>query len=181
VGRLVDRSVRPGADDPLIALFERTVAEAQEAGLTEADIEAELAAYDVEAPELSAYVFDANTVVSAALNLSGYRGTLTLSDAVYLEIAEVLARPKFAAVLTEDRCREALELLSAAALWVDPAAQVRDCRDSKDNRCLELAVAAGATAIVSGNADLLAPYPWRGVQLLRPAEFLQVPDVAGWP
>lgn len=48
VGRLVDRLVRPGADDPLIALFERTAEEAQAAGLTEAEIEAELAAYDAE-------------------------------------------------------------------------------------------------------------------------------------
>lgn len=48
VGRLVDRLVRPGADDPLIALFERTEAEAREAGLTEAEIEAELAAYNAE-------------------------------------------------------------------------------------------------------------------------------------
>jgi len=48
VGRLVDRLVRPGADDPLIALFERTAAEAWEAGLTEAEIKAELAAYNAE-------------------------------------------------------------------------------------------------------------------------------------
>lgn len=48
VGPLVDRLVRPGADDPLITLFERTAAEAREAGLTEAEIEAELAAYDAE-------------------------------------------------------------------------------------------------------------------------------------
>ena len=48
VGRLVDRLVRPGADDPLITLFERTAAEAQKAGLTEAEIDAELAAYNAE-------------------------------------------------------------------------------------------------------------------------------------
>ncbi|MGA9866838.1 MAG: hypothetical protein WBQ75_10420 [Acetobacteraceae bacterium] len=48
VGRLVDRLVRPGADDPLIALFERTAAEARDTGLTEAEIEAELAAYNAE-------------------------------------------------------------------------------------------------------------------------------------
>ena len=44
VGRLVDRLVRPDADDPLTALFERTAAEAHGAGLTEA----ELAAYNAE-------------------------------------------------------------------------------------------------------------------------------------
>lgn len=48
VGRLVDRLVRPEGDDPLIALFERTTAEAREAGLTEAEIEAELASYNAE-------------------------------------------------------------------------------------------------------------------------------------
>jgi hypothetical protein len=42
----VDRLVCPGADDPLIALFERTAAEALAAGLTDADIAAELAAYN---------------------------------------------------------------------------------------------------------------------------------------
>jgi hypothetical protein len=48
VGRLVDRLFRPGADDPLVALLERTAAEAREAGLTENAINEELAAYNAE-------------------------------------------------------------------------------------------------------------------------------------
>ena len=48
VGYLVDRLVRPSADGPLIALLERTAAEARDASLTEADIEAELASYNEE-------------------------------------------------------------------------------------------------------------------------------------
>lgn len=47
-GRLVDRLNRPGAGDPLIALFERTAGEAREAGSTAAEVEAELAAYNAE-------------------------------------------------------------------------------------------------------------------------------------
>jgi uncharacterized protein len=134
-------------------------------------------------------VFDANTIVSTALNPSGVprralaaaraRGTLALSETVYREIAEVLARPKFAHVLTDDRRREVLELLSAAALWIEPTEQVRDCRDSKDNRYLELALAAGAAAIVSGDEDLLVLHPWRGIQVLRPAEFLSELGMGG--
>ena len=102
---------------------------------------------------------DANTVVSAALNPNGVpclaieavraNSAITSSDVVYGEIAEVLARPKFARVLTDDRRHEILELLSAAALWIEPTGTVRDCRDSKDNCHLELALAADATAIVS--------------------------------
>lgn len=100
------------------------------------------------------------------------KGTIALSEAVYAEVAEVLARSKFARVLTDDRRREILELLSAAALWVEPREKVQDCRDNKDNRYLELAVAASATVIVSGDEDLLVLNPWRGVQVLRPAQFL---------
>jgi hypothetical protein len=48
VGRLVDRLVRPGADDPLAALLELTAAEAASSDLTEADIAAELAAHKAE-------------------------------------------------------------------------------------------------------------------------------------
>ena len=48
IGRLVDRLVHPGADDPLAALLELTAAEAAASDLTEADIEAELAAHKAE-------------------------------------------------------------------------------------------------------------------------------------
>lgn len=48
VGRLVDRLVQPGIDDPLIALFQETSAEAKKIGLTEEDINMELAAYKAE-------------------------------------------------------------------------------------------------------------------------------------
>ena len=48
VGRLVDRPVRPGIDDPLTALFEKTAAEARKAGLTGLELEVELAAYNAE-------------------------------------------------------------------------------------------------------------------------------------
>ena len=128
-------------------------------------------------------MIDANTVVSAALNPSGVprralaaaraRGVIVLSDAVHAEIAEVLARPKFARVLTEDRRRETLELLAAAALWIGPKEVVNDCRDAKDNCYLELALAAQATVIVSGDEDLLVLDPWRDVRVLRPARFLE--------
>ena len=48
VGRLADRIVRPGIDDPLIALLEQTAADAHKAGLTADEVQAELAAYNAE-------------------------------------------------------------------------------------------------------------------------------------
>lgn len=127
-------------------------------------------------------MIDANTVVSAALSPDGVprhaivaaraEGIIALSSPVYREIAEVLARPKFQRVLTEDRRQEILELLAAAAVWVEPDEIVRDCRDPKDNCHLALALAAGAFAIVSGDEDLHVMDPWRSVRVFRPARFL---------
>ena len=96
-----------------------------------------------------------------------------LSEAVFDEIAGVLDRPKFARALTSERQRAILELLAAAALWVEPTEMITDCRDPKDNRYLELALAAHATAIISGDADLLVLDSWRGIRVLRPIQFIQ--------
>lgn len=91
---------------------------------------------------------------------------------MFQEIAGVLARPKFAPVLSENRRKEILELLAAAALWAEPTEKVEDCRDDKDNRYLELALAAGASIIVSGDEDLLVLNPWHGVRVSRADQFL---------
>jgi putative PIN family toxin of toxin-antitoxin system len=84
----------------------------------------------------------------------------------------VLGRPKFARVLSQTRVSEILELLTAAAVWIEPVQQVTDCRDAKDNKYLGLAATAGAQAIVSGDQDLLVLHPWRGIAIQTPAVFL---------
>ena len=50
-----------------------------------------------------------------------------------------------------------------------------DCREAKDNKYLELALAAGAGIIVSSDEDLLVLDPWRGVRILLPAQYLAHP------
>ena len=44
----MDRFVRPGAEDPLLLLLERTAAQAAAAGFTDEDLDAELAEYNAE-------------------------------------------------------------------------------------------------------------------------------------
>ncbi len=48
IGRLADRLVQPGNDDPLIALFELTSSEARTSDISDEEVEAELAAYNAE-------------------------------------------------------------------------------------------------------------------------------------
>ena len=110
-----------------------------------------------------------------ALLAARERGRIALSPPVLSEIEGVLARPKFAAAIAPDLRAEIVGLLSAAAAWFEPEVRVRECRDPGDDIYLELALAAGAAAIVSSDADLLVLDPWRGVRILRPAEFLVLP------
>jgi putative PIN family toxin of toxin-antitoxin system len=65
-------------------------------------------------------------------------------------------------------------VLSSEAVWFEPIVRVTDCRDPKDDMYLELALAAGAETIVSSDDDLLVLHPWRGVRILRPADYLSL-------
>jgi putative PIN family toxin of toxin-antitoxin system len=127
-------------------------------------------------------VFDAAVVVSAALKMDGVpeRALLlaeevdvfALSAAVDAEITEVLARPRFARAIPRERYELVLSVLRGQAVWFEPSERVTDCRDPKDDKYLELA--AGAETIVSGDKDLLVLHPWRGVLILRPADYLSL-------
>ena len=129
-------------------------------------------------------VFDASAVVSAALREDSVperaflraenTDVFALSAEVDFEIASVLDRPRFAKAISAARRARILNVMRGEAAWFSPSERVTDCRDKKDDKYLELALAAGAWAIVSGDADLLVLHPWRGVRILRPAEYLAV-------
>ena len=130
-------------------------------------------------------IFDASAVVSAALKVDSVpeRALLraeevdvfALSAAVDTEIAEVLGRPRFAHTIPIERREHVLDILRREAVWFEPTMRVADCRDPKDDKYLELALAAGVETIVSSDDDLLTLHPWRGVRILRPADYLALP------
>lgn len=90
------------------------------------------------------------------------------------EFRDVLGRPKFARYLTEEDRTGIIALMTDAAVWVEPAFMVHDCRDVKDNKYLALAAAVGARVIIASDNDLLVLDPWRGIRIVRPAEFLEM-------
>lgn len=88
------------------------------------------------------------------------------------ELYEVLIRKRFRRYVDEQDVRSFLAGLTREAEWVDPSERISICRDPKDDKFLELAIAGRATHIVTGDADLLALNPFRGVHILSPQEFL---------
>ncbi len=128
------------------------------------------------------YVFDTNVTVSAALfersppGQALYaalgRGELLVSRATVAELAEVLGRAKFDRYLTREEREEFLVKLVRKAVVVEITEEVRACRDAKDDKFLEVAVCGGASCVVTGDDDLLALHPFRGIPILSPAQFL---------
>ena len=57
---------------------------------------------------------------------------------------------------------------------MDVEAEIRACRDPKDDKFLELAVSGRATHLVTGDSDLLAPSPFQCVEIIPPHRFLQL-------
>ena len=100
-------------------------------------------------------------------------GLLLVSEATMNELADVLARPKFDRYIgLEDRQRF-LRMLLRVAEFVPIVCSVRECRDPKDDKFLEVALNGKANLIVTGDADLLALHPWRGIAILSPARYLK--------
>lgn len=127
-------------------------------------------------------VVDTNVFVSAALkdkslpalavHVIERRGTLLKSVATEQQLFAVLARPYLASLIAP-ATHEWLKQILAAAETVTITERVAACRDPTDDKFLELAVNGHADLIVSGDADLLALNPFRGIPIVPPATFVQ--------
>ena len=127
-------------------------------------------------------VVDTNVFISAAL-----KGRSPPSDAVHLaaerhlllksttseqELLITLARPRLAPLIPAPFQDWLAEVLAAAEL-VPITERIVALRDPKDDKFLELAVNGHAELLVTGDADLLALNPFRGIPIVTPAVFVQ--------
>lgn len=70
--------------------------------------------------------------------------------------------------------REAyIEWLLLRAELVEIRAHVEECRDPDDDKFLELAVSGNTDVVISGDNDLLALNPFRGIPIMKPSAFLE--------
>ena len=134
-------------------------------------------------------VFDTNVDVSAAiladskprrvLELALKRGKVLLSYAALTEVYEVLSRKQFRRYVDDEDIRRFLGALTLETESVDVNVRIAACRDSSDDKFLELAVSGSATHIVTGDLDLLELDPFRGIRIIRPQTFLELIHASG--
>ena len=128
-------------------------------------------------------VLDTNTFISAALSPKSisYQAVekaflnyqIVLSKATWVELSEVIHRDKFNKYFIEFSAKSVfLTAVEQNAVFIEPTELITDCRDPKDNKFLELAVAANAPIIVTGDPDLLVLNPFRNITILKSGDFL---------
>jgi putative PIN family toxin of toxin-antitoxin system len=127
-------------------------------------------------------VIDTNVFVSAALkdkslpsialHLAAQRAVLLKSAATETQLLEVIARP-YLAPLIAPATSDWLKQLMANAELVAITERISACRDSTDDKFLELAVSGHADCILTGDGDLLVLNPFRGIRIVNPATFVQ--------
>ena len=90
----------------------------------------------------------------------------------WAELRRVLERPKIARAVSQAARDKLIGTLMNETATVEACEPVSDCRDVDDNNVLNLAYSARASAIVSGDPDLLVLNPWRRIPILVPGAFL---------
>ena len=127
-------------------------------------------------------VVDTNVFVSRLLRLTSVPGraagkaihyaVVLVSEPTMAELADVLAQGKFDRYVTAQQRTQFIRLIASVAEFVPIVRAVRECRDPKDDKLLEVALNGMADVIITGDRDLLALHPWRDVQILSPRSYL---------
>ena len=97
---------------------------------------------------------------------------LVASEANLRELMQTLLSPKFDRYVSQARREELLVRLAPIVEIVEVVQQVRACRDPKDDQFLEAAVNGPADVVITGDEDLLALDPFRGIAIVTPAAYL---------
>jgi len=117
-------------------------------------------------------VIDTNVLVSAllfehsvpgrAVQLAIREHRVLMSVATSSEIQAVLGRSKLSGALSEKVRTELIKKLQLAAIPIQVVSTFAICRDTRDDKFLQLAIDGEAHGLVTGDADLLDLNSFRG-------------------
>lgn len=132
--------------------------------------------------EMQKIILDTNVVVSSLISKNypyfivkrciEKKLQICLSDSVFREYKEVLARPKFVKFPDfRDNANFLLLKLSAIAVFYNPTKKLRIIRDVPDNRILELAQASTADFLITGNTNDFTMPNFEETRITTPSEY----------
>ena len=109
--------------------------------------------------------------LSEALN---DRIRILFSEELFDELVEVLQRPKFNKYFSQNDIMELISLIHLKTERIEIKERFEDCRDPKDNFLLDLCVSGNADYLITGDDDLLALNPFRGVEIINYRNFREI-------
>jgi uncharacterized protein len=128
------------------------------------------------------YIFDTNVIISSllfenskpdlAIRYALQNGDILFSSELIEEIDEVLSRAKFRRYITDEEREEFLDDFIDRGILIKVTDVIKECRDPKDDKILELSVSGKANLIISGDKDLLVLNPFRSIQIQSVEQFL---------
>ncbi len=134
----------------------------------------------------SRVVMDTNVFISAVIGQFGYpykifeelvltgEVVLCLSPELLLEYESVSQREKFKKIPHfADRASKLIQAIKEIAFLILPTERIQVIADEPDNRVLEVAVAAQARVIVTGNTRDFSFSSFRNILIQTPKEFYE--------
>ncbi|WZL87135.1 putative toxin-antitoxin system toxin component, PIN family [Microcystis aeruginosa 1339] len=108
-----------------------------------------------------------------AIRYALQNGNILFSLELIEEIDEVLSRAKFRKYITDEEREEFLDSFIDRGILIEVVDVVKECRDAKDDKILELSLSGKADLIISGDKDLLVLNPFRSIQIQSVEQFLK--------
>ncbi|MCY7334214.1 MAG: putative toxin-antitoxin system toxin component, PIN family [Pseudanabaena sp. CAN_BIN31] len=121
-------------------------------------------------------LLSSNSILQKIFDYATSQATLLMSDVVQAEIENVISRHKFKKYISPEKQIKFLAALAEQVELILINQQIRECRDPKDDKFLELAICGTADYIITGDADLLELHPFQNIPILKAANFLEILD-----
>ncbi len=130
------------------------------------------------------FVIDTNTLVSSiliatsvpnlALQAIRESGAILISTETLAELQKVMNRKKFDKYVTIEIRSEFIRQIIQESELIEIEEPIIACRDPKDDKFLEVAVNGNADYLITGDRDLLVLHPFRDIQIITPATFIEL-------
>ncbi|MFA6400210.1 MAG: putative toxin-antitoxin system toxin component, PIN family [Salinivirgaceae bacterium] len=120
---------------------------------------------------VSAFVFKSETA-NSVVRIAAKTHILLFSESTFKELKSTLLKQKFLGFVELPIIRAFLFNLVRIGEFIEPKIEITECRDPKDNKFLELAIAGNADCIVTGDKDLLVLNMFLGIKIVSPSDFL---------
>lgn len=98
---------------------------------------------------------------------------LIFSKELIEEFLTVAKRPKFEKYFTDNDIHHLIQLFDSFGALIDVSSEITECRDSKDNFLLNLAIDSKADFLITGDDDLLSIKKIKKTRILNWADFLK--------